>query len=128
MPTLKQVLRSYRTAAPKLGPARTPRRSVETLSDDLQNVSRSNQIYFAICFGCVVALFIGAGIVAVRFVDTPSRIAAVLGALGISVMGLITQMASLWKQKVASDMLLVLCREADEAHLQKIIDGLLEKL
>jgi hypothetical protein len=127
MPNLKDVLRSYQITAPQLGRTTMPR-AAGSLARDLDHVSRSNRGYFVVCFACVVALFLAVGVIVVRFVDNPARIQLLFTVLGISVMGLIAQMANLWKQKVSADLLIVLARNADEAQLTKIIDALLAKL
>jgi hypothetical protein len=127
MPNVKDVLRSYQIAAPELGRSAT-QRTAESLARDLDNVSRSNRGYFFVCFGCVVTLFVAAGVIVVRFVDDPARIQTLFTVLGISVMGLIAQMVHLWKQKVSADLLIVLSQTANHAQLSKIIDGLLAKL
>jgi hypothetical protein len=49
----------------------------------------------------------------------------VFAAVGVTVTGLIKQMTSLWRQKVAADTLLVLCPVADERQLRTIISELL---
>jgi non-ribosomal peptide synthetase component E (peptide arylation enzyme) len=129
MPNVKDALRSYAAAPPMLG-QRPPADASRTrqLTRRLEAVSRVNGRYFAICFGAVLALFVLSAVVAVRFLDSPQTLTALFAALGITVTGLISQMASLWKQKVMSDTLLALAAVATEEQLSRIIDDLLKRL
>lgn len=130
MPTVESTLRRHLLTVPepRLGRAAGPAAIDRTaLGNDLLAVSRTNQVYFAVCFAVVVLALIGAGIVTVRFMDSPQRIAALFAALGISITGLMAQMVSLWKQKVIADAILVLSRNLDEPQLKPMLDGLLGK-
>ena len=128
MPSLKSVLRSHAALTPGLGRTRNTERTADALARDLRRVSESNRTYFTVCFVAVLLVFLGTGAIAVRYMNSPERITEIFGALGVSVMGLIAQMTSLWKQKVAADTLIVLCSVADDTLIQKIIDTLLTKL
>lgn len=129
MSTVKSTLHRHLqvTPSPHLGAGVTTLNRKQ-LAADLLAVSRANQRYFLVCFALVVLALIGAGVIAVRYLDSPERIAAVFGVLGLSVTGLITQLVSLWKQKVIADTLLVLCRNLDESTLKPVLDTLLAKM
>jgi hypothetical protein len=117
------------TPPPTLGSrgARTSTKA-RALANDLMAVSRTNTIYFAGCFGAILLLLIGAGTIAVRYIDSPATIQRLFTVLGISITALTAQLASLWKQKVSADLLLVLARNVDEEQLKPILDTLLAKL
>ena len=127
MPTLNAVLRSNVASAPVLGSSRGPM-AASRLANDLRDVSNANRIYFAISFAAVVVVFLGASLIVAGSLGDPERIRAVFAALGISVVGLITLMVNLWKQKVSADMLIVLCGIADDAQIHKVINKLLNRL
>jgi hypothetical protein len=131
MPTFADALRRFNNPQlqpPALGgrPHRGSERDV--LAADLLDVSRTNRIYFILCFAAVWVVFIGAAAIAVRYLDSPDRIRTIFSVLGISITALFGQMTSLWKQKVKADMLLVLARQIPEAELKSIVDALLRDL
>lgn len=128
MLSLKNVLRSYAVVPASLGRSRATQRTADALARDLKRASESNRIYFTLCFGAVLIVFLGAASIAVKYLDSPQRITAIFSALGITVTGLIVQMTSLWKQKVAADTMMVLCTVADDEQIHKVIDRLLKTL
>jgi hypothetical protein len=123
--TLTDALQSYLAIHPSLGPK--PADETQRLARRLERVSRDNRRYFAVCFGAVGVLFVGAAAVAAMYLRSPTHITAVFGALGITVTGLIRQMTQLWKDKVAADMLLVLVAVADGPQMKKIVERLLKR-
>lgn len=129
MATVKDVLRSYAATSPSLGSSKAPfsNRSAQ-LASDLKIVSTSSQTYFALCFGAVIVVFILSAALAARYVDSPQQLSAMFGALGLTLTGLLARMAGLWKQKVASDILLALCAVADNDQRNTIVDALLKRL
>jgi len=128
MLSLKKVLQSYAVLPATLGRARPRERPADALARDLKRASESNRIYFSICFAAVLLVFLGAGTLAVQYVDSPQRVTAIFSAVGVTVMGLIAEMTSLWKQKVAADTMMVLCTVADDDQIQRVIDHLLKTL
>ena len=130
MPNVHSVLRRYmtRTPPPSLGPVLRSETQHQAFANDLMAASRTNTVYFAICFGAVVAVLIGAAFVAIRYLESPDTIRTIFAVLGISVTGLTAQMAALWKQKVSADMMLILARNIDEAQMKTVVETLLAKL
>ena len=98
------------------------------LRRQLELASRHNTIFFAICFGAVLAVLVAAGAFILQRLDSPGTVRTTLAALGISVTGLTAQMASLWKQKVFADTVAALCAEVPESDIKVMIDALLKKL
>jgi hypothetical protein len=111
---------------PKPAPAFPSPEHVETLRHDLQRIIRSNEIYFRICAGLLLVLFSGAGLFVYKSLADPKHIAAVFAGTGVSVMGLVTQMIRLWKEKVNSDLLLTLIGALSPMELKKVVDSLLK--
>ena len=128
--TVDSALRHFLHTAPQptLGPERRPASRRDILARDLMTISRTNRIYFTACFGAVVLVLVGAAVIVMRHIDSVGTIQAVFAVLGISITGLTAQMASLWKHKVAADMLLVLARNVEQDQLKSILDALMAKL
>lgn len=129
MPTVKDVLRSYTAASPALGSSRaTASNRAAQLAQDLKTVSTASRNYFAVCFGALVVAFLLGAAMAIRYLDSPRELGVMFGALGLTLTGLLTQMAGLWKQKVTSDTLLALVAVADNDQRNAIVNALLTRL
>jgi multisubunit Na+/H+ antiporter MnhF subunit len=124
---LKEVLLSFKPDAPDFGEKTPDARRVKTdgadqLRRDLQRVSAANKNYFSICVGLLLVLFAGAFVLVVRSLDKPAEIAGIFGATGISLLGIVTQMARLWRQKVNTDMMLVLASNMRPADFKAVVE------
>jgi hypothetical protein len=130
MDALTDVLRSYLVERPQLGPGRQaePRDPRAGLTRQLARIGATNQTYFNVCFGAVVVLFVLAIGIVLFFLKSPTQMAAVFGAVGVTVTGLISRMTSLWKHKVSADALLALIPVATEEQLKTVIETLLKRL
>lgn len=127
--TIAHALHQYLAPPPPtLGSERSRRSSKESLARDLVAISRTNRIYFGVCFAMVLAVLGGAAAFVVTHLDSIRTIQATFGVLGISITALTAQMASLWKQKVMADMLVVLARNVGPDELKPMLDSLLAKL
>ena len=147
--TLKDVLLSYRPDAPDFGEKSpvplapmTPRPEAgeftqllkappakrakadnsEQLRRDLANVSASNQTYFTLCVALLLLLFAGATILVLRSLNKPGQIAGIFGVTGVSFMGIVAQMVRLWKQKVNTDMMLVLAGNMRPQDFKAVVE------
>lgn len=132
MTSVASAVAAYATVAvtPELGaqPSKSGRSRRTAFERDLLQVSRTNAIYFNVCFGVIVAALLGAGGITLRFLDSPQTIKTIFGVLGISISGLIALLASLWREKVRADLLLVLARSIDDEQLKSITNRLMSKL
>jgi hypothetical protein len=135
MSNLRAVLANYSAVSPRLGPetARTLDPQAELLKtknliSGLQAVSKNNRGYFLICVAMIAVLFIGACWISLTHLDNPSFIRGIFTVTGISFLGLVSQMARLWKTKVLSDMTLVLAGNLAPADLKQIVELLLSSL
>jgi len=99
---------------------------VELLRHDLRRIARTNEIYFRICVGLLLVLFAGACLFVYKSLADPRHIAAVFTGTGVSIMGVVTQMIRLWKEKVNSDLLLTLAGTLSSSELKKVVDSLLK--
>lgn len=98
------------------------------LRDQLEAVRRGSRTAFAIATGMLVVLFVLCCCLILTYVGRPSVISGVLGASGLSVMGIVSQMIRLWKEKVASDILIALAMNLPDSELRTIIKVLKPRL
>jgi hypothetical protein len=125
--SVKQVLKSY-VSGLQMGEgtlAMTPRHE---LTADLAAVSRTNLLYFQVCFGALLLLFTGSCALVVRFMNDPGSLGTLFAVTGISVVGLVAQMVALWKQKVTADVVALLARNLQAADVRGVIEVLFAKL
>lgn len=100
----------------------------EQLTKDLIKLVKTNSIYFLICVIMVIIVFI---IMIIFMISNnyPIIVKAISGSTGgITIGGLIVFMNRLWKEKVATDILIVLVINMNEKDINSIILILLEKL
>lgn len=99
--------------------------SAEELRADLKGISKRDAKYFNVCAGMVTLLFAGAFVFVVTNLHNPNTVKLVFAITGVSFGGLITQMIALWKEKVHSDMVLLLAGKLPPDELKTIIGTLL---
>jgi hypothetical protein len=129
--TLKRVLAEAAEAdlvVPHLGErvART-RQAGYDLQEHLRAVSSGNALYFRICFALLLVLFSGACVLVLNSLHNPNQVAIIFGITGVSFMGIFRQMVKLWKDKVNSDMLLVLAGSMKKDDLRSIVQVLVDR-
>lgn len=129
MSTVRMAIERYRsqTVVPTLGTRKSSAKRSD-LAEDLMAISHTNRHYFIACFAAVLACLFAAGAITLRFLDSPDRVRAIFGVLGISITGLTMQLTALWKQKVSADLLAVLARTLTEEQSSAVLDKLLDKL
>ena len=98
------------------------------MSADLADISTKNRVYFQICFALVVLLLMASTIFVIVFINDTAKLGTVFGVTGVSVVGLIAQMISLWKQKVTADIVVILLRNLPSTETKLVLDVLLAKL
>jgi hypothetical protein len=124
---VKQVLKSYVSGA-QMGEFTVPPAQDAELTTGLAAVSETNQLHFQLCFGALLLLFTGSCVLVVKFFNDPSRLGMLFTVTGISIVGLITQMVSLWKQKVTADVVALLARNLQPSDVRAVIEVLFAKL
>lgn len=127
MKRLRSVLAPYSKEI-SLGGSGPNAMSVEQLKLELREVSRSNEHYFAICVVMILVLFLASLWVIMRFLGRPDVVTTAFAALGISTAGLLRAMIRLWREKVATDMLLALAGALTKDALKSVIAVLLKRL
>jgi hypothetical protein len=81
---------------------------MEGLAGKLRGLSRRNEKYFRVCIGLLVVILLSSLCFVILFRNQPAIIAGVFTALGASAYGGVRQMVQLWREKVATDVLVEL--------------------
>lgn len=125
--TLDNALARFAEVPPHFGPGdENQKEQVEQLRRDLKAVSRSSNLYFNICVVLVLVLFVVCCAIAAVNFHQPKQITVLFSATGLSFFGVVRFLLKLWREKVNSDMLLVLAGQMDAADLRKIVQSLLK--
>ena len=126
--TVKRVLKSY-VGGVHMGDAAAavmpPRQQLTT---ELEEVSRTKQLHFQVCFGALLIFFTASCGLVVKFMNDPGRLGTLFAVTGIAIVGLIAGMVLLWKQKVTADVLVLLTRHLQPGDLRGVIEILFAKL
>jgi hypothetical protein len=107
------------------GTAAEQAKNAEELSRDLMKISSNDRIYFLICVIMVAILFLGSFFLVLFNLNHPETVKVIFAICGVSFTGLLKQMISLWKEKIHSDMALVLARNLPINELRAFIQILL---
>jgi len=107
-------------------PLTTP--ELDQLRSEMKTVVERNKIFFVITFSLVVVIFIGLCIFIVSSLNNPARIKEAMAAAGISIFGPISWMLKLWKEKVATDLILALVSNLRAEDIRLVLGILLRKL
>jgi cytochrome c biogenesis protein CcdA len=105
--------------------AKVDRASMRT---QLEAYSRQNLFWFSVCFAAVAIVFGLAIWFVLRLQDDPRQLTAVSAASGVSVMGAVTLLVSMWARKNKADMLAALVPNLDEDALRAVCETLLKQL
>jgi len=124
---VRQVLKSY-VGGVHLGEPPAPARPRTELTNGLAEVSRTNRWYFQVCFIALLLLFTVSCALVMRFMHDPSRLGTLFTLTGVSIVALVAQMVSLWKQKVTADVVGVLAHNLQPADVRGVIEILFAKL
>jgi hypothetical protein len=130
--TLNEVLTRYATRATEIkagskGPS-SEALNLDQFRSEIEAVRSGSRSAFNIAVGMLVVVFVIACAVVLAFVNKPSVIAGVLAASGVSITGVVTTMIRLWKQKVASDILISLAMNLSDDNVQAVINILKEQI
>jgi hypothetical protein len=124
---VKQVLKSYVGGVHMGEPPATAWPRTE-LTTGLAEVSHSNHFYFQVCFAVLLLLFTASCALVVKVMDDPGRLGALFAVTGVSIVALVAQMVSLWKQKVTADVVALLARNLQPRDVRGVIEVLFAKL
>jgi hypothetical protein len=129
MKNFNRIINKYADTKRILGKADSglSNEQIENLRKDLLSISSKNKIYFLICVGMVVLAFLISLFLIIYYIKKPEKIQIVFSITGLSVMGLIIYMNKLWKDKVNSDMLLVLVGTLKKEMITTILVALIKK-
>jgi hypothetical protein len=142
MQRLKQVLADYALSAPKFGQDVTADRSsgdaavaaqrkrdgVGRLRKDVQAIIERNNKYFRVCFGSVVLLYVAMILAVIIFVAKTGVVAGSLAGSGTAFAWIVRKMIMLWKEKVASELVLALAANLNPDDLKPILEVLVRTM
>jgi hypothetical protein len=132
MKTLREVLAQY--SAPLImgeqeaSSSTMPQADHDALRRDLQAISTTNKKYFLVCVLMLVVLFSGSCVLVFYNLQNPGLLKSLFAVTGVSFLGVFTQMVRLWKEKVSSDIILVLIGSLGSDQIMPILEILLRKL
>ena len=124
--TVKAVLRNY-VGDVHLGEV-GPKPDVTSVVPGLTSISRTNELYFRVCFAALFVLFLGSSLIVLAYLDRPDTIKTIFTVTGLSQVGLVGQMIWLWKQKVTADLVISLAENLPPDQVQHIAEILIAKL
>lgn len=99
-----------------------------SLRDDLQTIARGNGFWFSCCFAAALGVFGLAVWFAVVLRDNPAQLTAVSTASGVTIVGALSAMTSLWKQKVRADLLFTLSSQLTPDLMSAVLESVLRDL
>ena len=120
---LKDVVASFASMPDMGGPRTDTPEFARMLSERLRSVLRSNTLYFNLCIGLVVGLFVVSIVVVVTHLESPQLITAALGGFGIGSIGLVGVMLQRWREKLAAEVLLELAVWFQGDQLKMIVNA-----
>lgn len=129
--SLKSELNSYvasrKAQAVTLGEQKDSR---DMLVLKLEKTIKKTELVFWFCAGMGVLLFLGSIIAIYYFISTNrmEELRILFASTGVSLSGVIWYMHRLWKEKVSTELIVVLSSNMEQQHLEKLFEKLLEKL
>jgi len=132
MSAISNILRNYVDSTKKLGPEAEkvemkPER-VSQLTVQLDALQKRNRFIFWICVIMILVVFVLSLLVTLKFLEQPETLKLIFGATGVSIMGLIYYMNSLYKSVVSVEMLIALVSQMDSQGINTVLAVLLKKL
>jgi hypothetical protein len=131
MKKLQSVLSKYTQAnLADLGGAKAKASplDLEKLGPQLQEVVRRNNIFFVLCVAMILVLFAANITIVLLHHDNLKLVAGTSGIFGISAAGLIVLMTKLWREKVATELVLGLLPALEPAIFRTVITTLIHRL
>jgi hypothetical protein len=131
MNKLKSVLLAYaesNLASLGGGTPKTSTVDLEKLAPQLQQVVQRNDKLFMMCVSMIFILFAANLTVVIIHHDNLKLVAGTSGIFGISAAGLIILMIKLWREKVATELVLGLLPALEPAVFKTVITTLIRRL
>lgn len=135
MESLRKVLQQYAGSSVTLGAKGTRSGSGEAqlidrdaLRQELKDLSRKNEKYFAIGIVMAAILFIGLIVVAFIQVNQPNAVKIASPIFGTSAAVVVWRMFKTWREKSYTDCVLALVPSVNEETLKTIVAVLVTKI
>ncbi|HVG19063.1 MAG TPA: hypothetical protein VNI02_08410 [Blastocatellia bacterium] len=119
MKRLQSVLSRYRSDSLVLGP--TPEFNLEELKSELKTVITKDKRSVLVRLITVVAVIAGMAWAIWHWHDNPQTISLVLAGSGVTLSWLVNEVLSLWGERAASQVVLVLVVELGEANTKSVV-------
>jgi hypothetical protein len=97
----------------------------DKLRQALQEVRARNERYFVVVIAVVVVFFIASWVLVFLNRNEPSTLNTVFAALGGTVFGSMWMMVRLWRQKVATDIILATLEDLPAAERKLVMEKIL---
>jgi hypothetical protein len=128
MENLKSILNRYTSKGISLGDKDSEPLKEDILRKDLEVLRTSHKRRFGILFAIVVITYFGLlGIIFLHLRD-PRSIAALFGAIGVTLASLIAYMRRLWKEQFAAELTLALLGNMQPQTLKATLEIMIKKL
>lgn len=127
MNKLRTILQPYARSV-ALGDPGGPGPSLAELRVRLDRVVRDNAIYLWICFAFTGLLFVVAMIVVLTNLNQPGLVQIAFAAVTATTGGAVYMMRALWREKVATEILMALCDAFDGDALRTVVDTFVRRL
>jgi hypothetical protein len=127
MTALRDVIARHVSGPSALGPSETGfnRKVIER---ELARVRRSREVGFWLLVALYILILIGAGIVVVVNRNQPELIQKLSVATGVSLMGVMLALVSLWSQKSRTDLVMAIVSGMSEDGAKAALNVLLPRL
>jgi hypothetical protein len=123
MQALRSTIQDY--LALQLG---GPGKTKKGLAGELKTISRANEKYLFVCSGMLVALFVVSLVLILVCRNQPAYLTAVASFTGVSVFGGIKKMHNLWREKVATDIVLAMADYYPEDEFRLFVQGFFDRV
>jgi hypothetical protein len=104
------------------------RTAQDKLRADLQGVIKNDRMYFNICFGIVVVLFLGSIAFVLGNLSHPKEVTLAFGLTGLSCAALLKQIIALWREQCHAEVAFVLASMLPPEDLKAVISILLRAI
>jgi hypothetical protein len=127
MKKLRDVLQSqaWHLGEAEPGAEAFPSINRDQLISDLKSVISNNEVYFQVCIGLLLIVFLGSCVLLYVYRTKTLIMTGLFTATGISFAAIAPQMLSFWREKVRTDTVLILARQLSPGETLQMIQLLL---
>lgn len=127
MRALSHILEHF-TRPVVLGPDAVDEKQLAALRGHLEALSRGNDVYFKLCVAMTVGLFCATATAVAVQPWAAEHAAILIGALLACTCGAVLVMRSLWREKIATDLLIGIVDAFEGEAVRTLVDVCLRRL